>query len=51
MPGILDVPNNAQDEHEIAFSKDTVPRDSERQIQLHQSLETPVEEVEFQVDE
>lgn len=51
MPGILDVPNNAQDEHEIAFSKDTAPRESERQIPLHQPLETPVEEVEFQGDE
>lgn len=51
MPGILDVPNNVQDEHEISFSKDTVPRESERQIPLHQPLETPVEEVEFQGDE
>jgi len=41
MLGILDMPNNAKSEQKIDFSKDTVSRESQRQMSLHHLLEAP----------
>lgn len=35
VPGILAIPKNAQDEHEITFSKDKLSRESQRWVSLH----------------
>lgn len=48
VPGILAIPGNAQDEHEITLSKDKVSRENQRWVTLHNFLEfLPVEEVGF----
>lgn len=48
MPGILAIPKNAQNEHEITFSKVKVSRESQSWVSLPDFLEfPPVEEVEF----
>lgn len=45
VPRILAIPKNAQDEHDITFSKGKVFRESQRWVALHNFLELlPVEE-------
>lgn len=38
---ILDMPNNAESEQNIDFSKDIVSRESQRQMSVHHLLEAP----------
>jgi len=44
---ILDVPKYVQDEHEKAFSKDKMSRNSQGWVSLHKLLEASVEEGSF----
>lgn len=48
MPGILAIPKNAQNEHEITLFKVKVSRESQKWVSLPDFLEfLPVEEMEF----